>query len=1131
MHLRQVLNNSKIGVIQKINYVKTKENPKKFYQFFQKNSLLNKFLNKNLFPSNINDIKHNEPYSFTNSFEVEFYWIYTKILFNIEQIKKLIDSKEEIENLILLGKNKEARESLKLVVESYGYSLWAIETDLHLAENEIGSSENWKLLTEYLNTIQNSFYEFCINGSSKKVEEAVSFESYVNQLQNDVNSINALEFIKDFFVFNNLKTANYNYEFEDLSGVLYVSNIFSIFDQYNIFIDVIIFNLSKGDEKSNLFKLVAKTLLNGGIRDNRLINIYNFLSKDEMITIDRSKNIYLILEEYYLGEYLKALNLSKDYLNYHALEFEVYEVYVKSLIHLERKFEKIDVYPIDCILENLYYLLQFPKDIDRYARKLMKYTLKYNNSFLGVQIMDFISEIENNHENSLRYSFYSSYNSYKLFLKRADVQQDSSDKIFGFSKYNFFYYKKILLGSPNSDLNQYISNLFSQKINAEVIFCYNNKNYERVIDLILGNGLLENTLNYLKERYTFYLYNSFLMEDRIDECLNLFGRLFFDESTIYLKINYQDLYQKTFKEDDKYVYANNVNALILASIFDSEYDLYEILDEFLGVSNIDIDNFMDIEITTKDEKQFIFILNKICTIDTLKYYFNQIEKVEELRIQILEKLSFLDGKNKKVFEKEIVEINRKISVRKVIKEVNNGRLFVDIPKLKEQLVEKYDDDFNRLMRIVYEKRGTVLLGFNSSKPRDWERTLKEQETSDIDKYNDADFIAFKNIYYDVREQFLFSKEYGLDSCLSTRIRHGSLENQLRSVFENLHLVTTKLDETYIDDDFWTDKVLDDQVALIIQRETKIFSRKIDEYNSFLKNRVIQITHENMDNADAKFSYFSNDEILYTFYHNHIEYLKTTEDIVDILLNDLSHHTNFTLCLSIYKYFTNEVYFKFSDFVNHYISNIRNLHLPKSVYLVDNLNKSLTDLQLCLEEIVEWFWLETSSSSNLLLIEDIINASFELTRKLYKNIEIKSTLNVTFKEVSGYSSLIYVFNILFSNSIIHSGLDDSIDIHVDVNLIEDNYVKIDIKNNYFSMDKVLTSSNLERVKSQWKDFQNIERSNIEGESGFHKIKRIMIYEAKCITDKFDYNIDDNFVTISLFLIYKKPNNDENSDNRG
>ncbi|MBL7704330.1 MAG: hypothetical protein JNM21_02170 [Taibaiella sp.] len=1125
MNLRQILNNSKIGLSEKLNYIKTKEEPKKFYSFFKKNTFFKNFLNNNLFLNNINSIKHNEPYAFTGNFNTEIYWIYSKVKFNYQSINQFLELKDKIDNYILLSKYKDARELLDIIINNFGYSLWSIETDLLISENELGSSENWQSLSQYLSSVQNSFYEFCINFSSKKVEDAISFESFVAQLQNDINSVNAFGFIRDFFVFKNFKFANYNYDYEDLTSILYVSNIFSIFDQYNLLIDVIAYNISKNKaEYFNLFLSITKDLIDLGIKDNRLVNIHNLLSNTEYIEVDFSENIYIILENFYLGNYSESFKLCDEYIRSNALEFEVYEIYVKSLIMLNRKFEKTEIYSIDCILEDLYELLHFSKDSEKYIKRLHKAALKNSNSNLGLQIMDFLSEIDGNKQNFSRYEIYSSYNSYKICLKKEkkiDIQQCCD-----IHKYNFYQYKRILLNINNADVKKYKSNDVNQVLNAEIIFNYNNQNYNNVINLI-SNEIFPTSITYLIEKHSFYLYNSYLNEGRIEECLALFGNLFFDDSTLYLKISFEELYKKTFDDTDKYKYINNVQALVLFSLFNSEYDLYEMLDEFLSLNNIEINNLTELNILLENLNITIYVFNKVCSIDTIKYFFSQIEKVEELRIKILDELILIDSKNKSIYETEIIEINRKISVRKVIKEVNNGRLFVDVPKLKEQLVEKYKDDFNRLFRIVDEKKNNILLGFNSSKPRNWEKSLKEQDSVDIDKYSDADFIAFKAIYYDVREQFLFSKEYGLDSCLSTRIRHGSLENQIRSVFESSQLVTTKLEDNYIDSEFWNSEINDHQINKIIQAQIKEFSKKVDEYNSFLKNEIVQISNEKIDKPNAIFSYFTNDEILYSFYYNHVEFLKSTEDIIDILLNDLSNYTNFNLCFSIYKYFTQDVYSIYNKFVTEFSSNI-SINLS-DVYIHYNLNKSLTDLQICLEEIGQWFSLETSSSSNLLFIEDIINASFELTRKLYKNIEIISTLKMDFTDVAGYSSLIYVFNIIFSNCIIHSGLDELVNIYVNVSLEEDKYVKIDIKNNYLAMDRYLAEYNLKKIKDEWKNFENIERSNIEGESGFHKIKRIMIYEAKCITDKFDYIIDDNSVTVSLYLIYKKSISNENTNN--
>lgn len=1122
--LRQILNNSKIGILDKINFVKTKIDPADYLKTFNNNRILKQFLNNNLFPKNLNNIKIDRQVNFTDDFQSEFQWITTKILLNIQDINKFSELKDSFELFLLKNDYKNATKINEEIVNTYGYSLWSIESELHVAEEEIGPRENWRKLSDYLKNIKNPFYEFCINASSKKIENSISFESFVNQIQNDINTINADNLVKDFFVFNNFKLANYNYAFSDLRSVLYMSNLFSLIDQYNILIDVIIFNIGSKDIKyDNLFNSFANDLIEKGNFDSRVINIKNFLSKSDFKENNNLLEINLILENYYDGNFDSSLNQSRDFIANYPLEFEIYEVYVKSLLNLKKDFETVFSKSTESILFELYHFLKFEKDNEKHAKKLIKFALKYSNSTFGFQIMDFLSIVDNNKVESIRYAFYS--NSYKIPLEK-QVSNFSEKVDLFFSKFNYYSYKKILYGVKNDEYKKFKSKDELLKINAEVTYFYDNENYNEVIKIIIDNYSSCISVNYYKERFIYFLLNSYIKENNIEEALNLFGTIIFDETIFYVKLNFKELYEKTFKEDDKFYYIKNVNSLILASLYKSEYNLYEILDEFLCWQDYEIKDIINIDFLKEDV--LIYLLHKICTIDTIKYYFARINDAEEFRLKILNFLIIFDEKDKKSYSAEIDQINKKISVRNVIKEVNNGRLFVDVDKLKEQLTEKYNDDFNRLLRIVGERKNNYLVGFNASKPRNWETTSREQTHNDLNNFNEADFIAFKNIYYEVRDQFLFSKEYGLDSSLSTRIRHGALENQIRSVFENLNLVTTELSGEYIDSEYWKSQNLDYENLQLVQKQIKIFSQSIDEFTSNLKNNVIQINHENINNEFAQFNYYTNDEILYKFYEQHLEYLKDTNDIIEILLNDLSHFTKVNLCVNIFKYLNVDVYNSINIFVDDFKKNLPDT-LPRNILLSEKLNTSLTTLQLCLEDISEWFILETSSTSTLLMLEDIINASVELTKQLYNNLNINFEIDMIFKEVSAYSSLIYVFNILFSNSIIHSEIANDINLKVVINLIEDKYVKIDIINNHNISNIKDKITNLENVKSTWNDFQKIERSNIEGESGFHKIKRIMIYEAKCITEKFDYKFSDNSVTISLFLIYKKPENDEDINN--
>jgi len=1110
MNLRHVLNNSKIGMLDKVNFVKIHIKPIDYYKIFNNNRVLKQIVNKNLFPVTLESIRVNEAYQFTNDFIYEFQWVATKILLNINEINQFITLKEEFDVSILKNEYENARNAINRITSNLGYSLWSIESELHIVEEEIGSNENWQKLSDYLKMIQNPFYEFCINASSKKIENALSFESYVNQVQNDINTINANDLVKDFFVFHNFKLASYNYDFSDLKSVLYISNLFSLIDQYNTIIDVIIYNLnSKQSQYNNLFKDFISKILKAGNSDYRVRNIYNYLSQDKFVEDENLYSINSILEDYYHGNFELSLNLSKKFILESPLHFEIYEIYVKALINLNKEFEEIGVESIDAILLALFNFLQFKKHTEKHGKKLLKYALKYSNSILGFQIMDFLSLVDNNKIDSLRYSFYSC--SYKISLEKSNYQVSHDLEQF-FSKHNFYHYKKILYGIKDVDLNIFSTKDDFLKLNAEVTHYYNNNNYNNVLQLINNNYNTCSSVNYYKERFIFLLFDSYLKENKIEEALNLFGNIFFDEEIYYLKVNFKELFDLTFEKTDKFKYIDSIYSVILASIYYSEYNLYEIMDEYLCSQDIDIKDVIKINELSKE--LFIYLLHKICTIDTIKYYFKCVNDAEEFRLDILSTLKNNDENNKKLYNDEIDEINKKISVRNVIKEVNNGRLFVDVDKLKEQLIEKYNDDFNRLIRIVGERKNNNLVGFNASKPRIWETSLKEQ-LDDEHNFNDADFIAFKNIYHDVREQFLFSKEYGLDSSLSTRIRHGALENQIRSVFEKLNLVTTKLSGEYINSEYWNSQNIELENLIVVQEQIKIFSKSIDDFTSGIKNNAIQISHEKSNNPYALFNYSVSDEILFTIYDPLSEYLKNPDDIVEVLLDVFSQHTNNEILPQVYNYFNNTVYHVINEFTQKFIKNLPE-ELSKKTLIVEKISESLTNLQISLEEISGWFSLETSLSSKFVLLDEIIEASIVTTKQMYRNVDIQATIKNDFKKLEYHISMIYVFNIIITNAILHSEIENELKINIVVESIDESTLKINFTNNHCLKSVEDKDKSLSLIKENWKDSKNFEKVNMEGKSGFPKIKRILIYEANCMTENFDFEVTSDKVTIGLYL---------------
>lgn len=1122
--VRAILSNRKLTVADQINRIKLNVNASEYKEALKFHPLFLPFLKKDAFFKTIEDIKIKEPFTFTGDFIKELKWLTINVEMFLPEINLFMKDKHEFESKIALADYPQATSILKQIEENFGVSLWSIEANMLLTNLKSGSEANWQLLTDYLTKIKNPYYEFNINSSSKRVESNISYDSFINQFQNDIDNIFASGFVKDYFVFNNLNFANYDFEQEELQGVIYLSNIFSIIDQYLSLIDVTIYHIATFSSVSKHFIPFITKAKDIVLNDKRLSNIFvSQESSNKIITTDSNKEILHCLNCYYKGDFSNSLILSKQLLKEYPLEYELYQTYCKSLINLEFEYSSPNISPtVDNILKDTFQLLSFSKDTEESFSRLSKTSLIFMNFNLGKQIFGLLSEVSGiTNKAFVTAIITTTFISPKILLLTKNIN-NLDDFLFqnqSFKIYSYKYQKKAIEANLGSSSK-------TQEILVKAEYYFRKQAYEEVISIL--TGLEKNLPNYYEEKKNSFLIYSYIGLNQLSTALELFTNIYFDKKIIYRKINYEELYDKIEAQEDKFSYAKLIDCSILYSLVIKGYDLYEVYDEFLSsqgiysVRDININEF----ITRFGISRLTHFLFKVATIDTLKYNtdYYSINDVEEDRLYLLDALLKIDPTNAPLYQAELDEIYRSSSIRKVLKEVDEGRLFIDINRLKELQEKKLNEDFKRFKEIESLTTNQSLIGFNPSNTKDWENALMEK-TGKVVIFNSADYLAFKNIYLESRNNFLFSKEYGLDSCLSTRIRHGALKNHIRSVFEKLNLVTSKINEKYKDNEVWKAELLGyDDENQIVQTELKEFSKQIDDYNLYIVDNLIQIqTEKSSDKHEGLFRYFTNDELLFTFYETNKEMFVSIESTIDIILAEMVKYTQLKSLITIFNAFTKSIPDFFHVLIDSLIQKLSLLNLPLECQLIQNLNKSKTEIQNELEYISEWFSLNTTSSSSFLSMETIIDASLYLTNRI--NPLYNLTPNIDLKiPTLGYSNLIFIFNILLKNVIEHSKLPSSeIRLNLKIDLDESqNNVYIKVTNNLKAgYDYSANIIKLEGIKKNWNNHQDIERSNKEGESGFDKIKRILLYEAFAKTEKFDYSFSNNEISVTLFLPYNKP----------
>src|SRR5262249_40848239 len=126
-------------------------------------------------------------------------------------------------------------------------------------------------------------------------------------------------------------------------------------------------------------------------------------------------------------------------------------------------------------------------------------------------------------------------------------------------------------------------------------------------------------------------------------------------------------------------------------------------------------------------------------------------------------------------------------------QVERTKIYVDTDGIKRQAEKTLRDGYIRLMATLSD-------GAPSSERvelmRKVQRILSEVNADGIKVLfpdlpaNESD-VQFERLVHEVMRLLISSQEYGLEAYLSTRVRHGTMGNQLRSAFELQSLVTQR----------------------------------------------------------------------------------------------------------------------------------------------------------------------------------------------------------------------------------------------------------------------------------------------------------------------------------------------------
>lgn len=594
------------------------------------------------------------------------------------------------------------------------------------------------------------------------------------------------------------------------------------------------------------------------------------------------------------------------------------------------------------------------------------------------------------------------------------------------------------------------------------------------------------------------LYNA-----NIEKATNLLVNSFIENKLLVYTVEVKPIIEYISKKykDKKHLSLDEICYVFIDSNMEGIMDdcFLDLFDEFFEQYPIDIIN----QINTNDEIKYYFLYEicKIKRLTTIYLLFSSTEEAEKYRIRILEHLIEQQAYEKKILMDEIEDITKRRMLRKKLKRINECKLIINEDSLRKScfdIINEQVDLFNNTIPVMI-------------------RIESENQPDQFVKLIDRQVDILKNIYGIYCKEFCFGNS-GLDISLSTRVRHGTLTNQVLKAFSDNDMVVNGHGKNDFFNKYILSGELDNNVTDLLSRFNSSINKILDY---FVKNTLKVFVDTPIEGAVFDYRYDLTD-ILRLFEIVIVKQRISADEAIEILNNYLIEKTNEYLA-----FIRRE---KIKELENNLINELDGLINSIKNYCDDtNTQKDIerkiitckTDVQTELKRIANWFVLSDYNDWESFSFGELIETCAEIDKNLFTGFEmVDVSVNDDVKiKIKGnyFAELVDIVLIIFNNAIVHSNYMNNLkkltincDFKEDTNsfylLFSNN---IDESINVAKLDDTIERINLDYENKKYREL-NVRQ---EGGMGLYKIMHIMDSNNQ-LNRMFYINSNENIFRIEL-----------------
>jgi hypothetical protein len=422
-----------------------------------------------------------------------------------------------------------------------------------------------------------------------------------------------------------------------------------------------------------------------------------------------------------------------------------------------------------------------------------------------------------------------------------------------------------------------------------------------------------------------------------------------------------------------------------------------------------------------NEHKVELFYNSVCSSETLKHsiYLNTTVELLSERLHVINHLIEQFPKRKRDYQEELNLVSNDLIVYEGTQKLEESKIYANDQAIINYELNEIEGLFNRyktIYKLSLKDKNILVITRDSFALLKFDGKEKYNETEV--KYSDSALLeVFHELFDSILDKYLFSK-FGIVAYLSTRIRHGVLEGEIRPVLDKLNLILSRVSNSsnYEISKFWDQpqfRLNNSQKEKLHQVLSK-FSLKIDSLIEEINKQKIQIKKDGK-NINGLFNYEFDNEELYQFADDLA--LETDVKVFSQKAIELIWQRTDANLTVIREYFDGELKEKFSEELNNLEKELKiefvNAQLP---LLFTNLTECSTIIENKIGKISSWFR-RSGSSINDFDIKRVFDIVWSNTEKCYPKIfaecNIKLTVNPTIKS-NYYIHFTDLFRIFLDN---------------------------------------------------------------------------------------------------------------------